>query len=215
MKLTALCWLQLSEWSFFFVKLQRSKPRTQVCSFSLLSESLTSITTTPIAGQFWALIPQFSALFDFQEIGTWYLLSGWISVEVEIQQTRGFIGNFGTGKLCQKHLFSHQLTHNMTKDCSLIYQFSTWKLQAQNMLCTQIVFYFCFDIQSNMFWPCSFHVLNNLLSYYGLVDVRINASDQDLPVHLSIYAMNVILWKRINKKLRMIYKKEFFPVIRW
>ena len=38
--------------------------------------------------------------------------------------------------LCQKHSFSHQLTHNMTKDCSLIYQFSTWKLQAQNMLCT-------------------------------------------------------------------------------
>ena len=27
--------------------------------------------------------------------------------------------------LCQKHLFSHQLTHNMTKDCSLIYQFNT------------------------------------------------------------------------------------------
>ena len=38
--------------------------------------------------------------------------------------------------LCQKHLFSHQLTHNMTRDCSLIYQFSTWKLQAQNMLYT-------------------------------------------------------------------------------
>ena len=34
--------------------------------------------------------------------------------------------------LCQKNLFLHQLTHNMTKDCSLIYQFSTWKLQAQN-----------------------------------------------------------------------------------
>ena len=32
--------------------------------------------------------------------------------------------------LCQKYLFSHQLTHNMTKDCSMIYQFSTWKLQA-------------------------------------------------------------------------------------
>ena len=27
--------------------------------------------------------------------------------------------------LCQKHLFSHHLTHNMTKDCLLIYQFST------------------------------------------------------------------------------------------
>ena len=27
--------------------------------------------------------------------------------------------------LCQKHLFLDQLTHKMTKDCSLIYQFST------------------------------------------------------------------------------------------
>ena len=27
--------------------------------------------------------------------------------------------------LFQKHLFLHQLTHNMTKDCSLTYQFST------------------------------------------------------------------------------------------
>ena len=45
--------------------------------------------------------------------------------------------------LFQKHLFLHQLTHNMTKDCSLNYKFSKWKLQAQtpsehaqNMLCT-------------------------------------------------------------------------------
>ena len=46
--------------------------------------------------------------------------------------------------LFQKHLLLHQLTHNMTKDCSLNYKFSTWKLQAQNMspqsmLCTQII----------------------------------------------------------------------------
>ena len=27
--------------------------------------------------------------------------------------------------LCQKHLFSHQLTHSVTKDCSLIYRFNT------------------------------------------------------------------------------------------
>ena len=27
--------------------------------------------------------------------------------------------------LCQKHLFSHQLIHNITKVCSLIYQFNT------------------------------------------------------------------------------------------
>ena len=43
----------------------------------------------------------------------------------------------------------------------------------------------------NMFSPCSELVvfmywtgksMNNLLSYWGLVDVRINASDKDLPV---------------------------------
>ena len=59
--------------------------------------------------------------------------------------------------LCQKHLFLHQLTHNMTKYCSLIYQFSTWKLQAQNMLCTWIVL----NVKTktkNIF--CTQHVLN-------------------------------------------------------
>ena len=30
-----------------------------------------------------------------------------------------------TGKSLSKHLFSHQLTHNMTTDCSLSYQFNT------------------------------------------------------------------------------------------
>ena len=38
--------------------------------------------------------------------------------------------------LFQTHLFLHQLTHNMTKDCSVNYEFSTWKLQTHNMLCT-------------------------------------------------------------------------------
>ena len=33
--------------------------------------------------------------------------------------------------LCQKLLFLHQLTHNMTTDCSLNYKFNTWKFQAQ------------------------------------------------------------------------------------
>ena len=36
--------------------------------------------------------------------------------------------------LFQKHLFLHQLTYNMTKDCSLNYEFSTWKLQAQHVV---------------------------------------------------------------------------------
>ena len=36
--------------------------------------------------------------------------------------------------------------------------------------------------QKNTFWACSFHVLNYLLSYCGLVDPRIRASEKDLPV---------------------------------
>ena len=38
--------------------------------------------------------------------------------------------------LCQKLLLLHQLTHNMTTDCSLNYKFSTGKFQAENMLRT-------------------------------------------------------------------------------
>ena len=65
----------------------------------------------------------------------------------------------------------------------------------ENMLCAQIVFCFCFDIQNNL---CSQHVLNmfmywtrnsmnNLLSYYcGLVDARISYSKKDLPVFCCI-----------------------------
>ena len=46
--------------------------------------------------------------------------------------------------LCQKLLFLHQLTHNMTTDCLLNYKFNTWKFQAQNMgrtCCVQKLFW--------------------------------------------------------------------------
>jgi hypothetical protein len=73
--------------------------------------------------------------------------------------------NFVQVNLCQKLFFLHQLTHNMTNDCPWTYQFSKWKLQVQNMLCTQIVFFvfvlaFWTIYVHNMFWACSFHVLN-------------------------------------------------------
>ena len=104
--------------------------------------------------------------------------------------------------LCQKHLFSHQLIHNMITDCSLIYQFNTWKLQAQNMgrTCCAHKLFFVFVLTCttiyvhNMFSPCSELVVfmywtgkskNNHLSYCGLVHPRISASDKDLPVLFS------------------------------
>jgi hypothetical protein len=103
--------------------------------------------------------------------------------------------------LFQKHLFLHQLIHNMRTDCSLNYEFSTRKIQVQNMLCTKIVF--CFDIQNNF---CTQHVLNlhfsywthdsmnNLLSYCGLSDSRMSASDTDLPVFA--FSFSKLIMKR-------------------
>ena len=89
---------------------------------------------------------------------------------------------------------------NVTIDCSLIYQFNTWKLQAQNMgrTCSAQKLFFVFIMTfrtifaHNMFFPCSELVvfmywtgksMNNHLSYCGLVDSRISASDKDLSVH--------------------------------
>ena len=67
--------------------------------------------------------------------------------------------------LCQKYSFLNQLTHYMTTDCSLIYDFSTRKIQVQNMLCTKIVF--CFGIQNNF---CTQHVLNLYFSCTEVVN---------------------------------------------
>ena len=50
--------------------------------------------------------------------------------------------------LCQKLLFLHQLTHNMTTDCSLFMKSTEY---LQNMLCTQIVVFVLFW-HSEQFW---------------------------------------------------------------
>ena len=56
--------------------------------------------------------------------------------------------------LCKKLLFLHQLTHNMTTDCSLNYKFNIWKFQAQS--------WGEHFVYRNCFWHSeqwSFHVL--------------------------------------------------------
>ena len=82
-----------------------------------------------------------------------------------------------------------------------LYEFSTRKLQVQNMLCTQIVYLFllwhseqfmyttCSELVVFMYWTGK--SMNNILSYCGLVDARISASDKDLPVNK---------WKKGNAK---------------
>ena len=63
------------------------------------------------------------------------------------------------------------------------------------MLCTKIVFWFCFDIQNNI---CTQHVVNlyfswnsmkNLSSYCGLTDAKMRASEKDLP-ELKTFCLN-------------------------
>ena len=76
--------------------------------------------------------------------------------------------------LCQKLLFLYQLTHNKTTDCSWnyhdIYKRRTWIERVLPMFCA-----------------CSFlgNSMNNLLSYCGLVDATISASEKDLPVRIA------------------------------
>ena len=64
----------------------------------------------------------------------------------------------------------------MTTDCSLNYNFNTWKFQAQNMgrtCCVQKLFltFRTIYVHNNMFSPCS---------------AKIRASDKDLPVQVNL-----------------------------
>ena len=44
----------------------------------------------------------------------------------------------------------------------------------------QLVYTTCFELVAFMYWTCN--SINNMLSYGGLVDAKIRASDKDLPV---------------------------------
>ena len=61
--------------------------------------------------------------------------------------------------LCQKLLFLHQLTHNMTTDCSLNHKFNTWKFQAQTWG-EHVLYRKCFwHSEQYLYTTCSPHVL--------------------------------------------------------
>jgi hypothetical protein len=79
--------------------------------------------------------------------------------------------------LFQEHLFLHQLTHDMTKDCSLNQEFSTWKFQAQNML-TCVVCIDCSEYQNK----------NNLCTQHVL---SLEFSCTELVIQWTIYCHNV------------------------
>ena len=96
----------------------------------------------------------------------------------------------------------------------------------ENMLCTKIVLNvrnnFCtqhvlprFELGIFMYWTCN--SMNNLLSYCGLVDAKIRASDKDLPVQQSVMVILSCLAKKnqnlnSRKKSSVYYWKLCFQV---
>ena len=66
--------------------------------------------------------------------------------------------NTNSGHVVYKHCFEYQNKN---------------KKQRLYTTCSEFVF----------FWDRSRKSMNNLLSYYGLTDARMNASEKDLPVH--------------------------------
>ena len=97
--------------------------------------------------------------------------------------------------LFQKPSFLHLLSHNFSRDCSLN---SPKNTNSQHVVYKNVCF-FCFDIQNNI---CTQNVLilyfsrnsmNNFLSYCGLTDLRMRASEKDLPVCSSFYSY--FLWR--------------------
>ena len=94
-----------------------------------------------------------------------HTLRFWVCVFAKICTRTSAIINrtFLHVNLCQMPLFLHQLTHNMTTDCSLNYRFNIWKFQAQTW--GQHVVY------RNFFWQflyttCSPHVLHKEESFW-------------------------------------------------
>ena len=111
--------------------------------------------------------------------------------------------------LCQRFLFLHQLTNNMTTDCLLNYKFNTWKFQAQTCCVQKLFLTFRTSFVHNMFSPCS---------------AKRRASDKDVPVPYLFYyfllsdffATNLLTkqWPdRVQKRLRGAEKSTICTTI--
>ena len=88
----------------------------------------------------------------------------------------------------------------MTTDFSLNHQFSSTN-------CFFVLFWYserfiyttCSELGTFMFWTGN--SMNNLLSYCGLVEIKISASEKDLPVHIWLF------WPLFGQLLSKLCKK--------
>ena len=118
--------------------------------------------------------------------------------------------------LCQKLLFLHQLTHNMTTDCSLNYKLNTWKFQAQTWG-ERVVYRNCFwHSEQFLNTTCSPHVLQKeelLTKIYCTWEFKQYVNKNRLASKLIIKIIFPYYWKRVVKvivwwKMRLTKKKK-------
>ena len=114
--------------------------------------------------------------------------------------SRLLVDLYKTGKSLSETLIFASINPNMATDCSWNYHEKykrrTWVEHVLLMLCV-----------------CSFHgnSMNNLLSYCGLVDARISASEKDLPVQniFIILFFARFIWILLRHKSRFFYSFFF------
>ena len=71
----------------------------------------------------------------------------------------------------------------------------------------QFMYTTCSELVIFMYWTCS--SINNLLSYCGLVDGRISASEKDLPVPKYVFQQQQQNFQKLNDwKLISIFKSQ-------
>ena len=93
---------------------------------SVLTKVLCNFFRLVLDQDHWLRVKNCSASIDVVILLTSFRINGWRLKTIQVN-------------LCQKYLFTRQLTHNMTTDCSLNYEFSTRKFQVDNTFCTKFV----------------------------------------------------------------------------
>ena len=151
-----------------FLNFLSKKNRIQFCVlfkspvFILSNNNLSGFCGKCFRNNFWnPLIPILLMVNSFNTLNK-YVLKNVLKIKVSVN-------------LFQKQLSLHQLTQNMTTDCSWNYQVSTGKFLSHseallfaehetNILCTKNVLNvknnFCTQHVLPMFWAWNFHVLN-------------------------------------------------------
>ena len=104
---------------------------------------------------------------------------------------------------------------NMGRTCYLYKLFWVSKQKIIWVLTTYIhnMFWTCSELATFMYWACN--SMNNLLSYCGLVNARMNASEKDLPVFRSGLLSRAVTLLLISIQQENERKKDLLINCNW